>query len=60
MPDQENISSNKLRDDILKNNGYFVYRIKWKNPNNNENKEFIKNEIDNFMNFLSCPFSKVW
>jgi hypothetical protein len=44
----------------LKNNGYFVYRIKWKNPNNNENKEFIKNEIDNFMNFLSCPFSKVW
>lgn len=60
MPDQENISSNKLRDDILKNNGHLVYRIKWKNPNNNENKEFIKNKIDNFMNFLSCPFSKVW
>ena len=37
------------RDILLKNNGYHVYRIKWKNINNDKGNEYIKNEIEKFL-----------
>ncbi len=41
-----------IRDSLLKNNGYEVYRIKWKNPINIKNKEYIKNEIERMIKYL--------
>jgi very-short-patch-repair endonuclease len=43
----------KERDWVLTNNGFIVYRIKWKSVNNNRGKEYIKNEIDKFINFYN-------
>lgn len=43
------------RDILLEENGIKVYRIKWKNPINEKNKEYIKNEINNFLNYYLCP-----
>jgi len=43
----------KLRDSLLQNNGYKVYRIEWKNPVNDINKMYIKTEIEKFLNYLS-------
>lgn len=45
------IKSDKKRDYWLKKNGYNVYRIKWKNINNEKGKKYIKNEINKFLNF---------
>jgi very-short-patch-repair endonuclease len=39
------------RDKLLNEYGYIVYRIKWKNINTEMGKEYIKNEIDKFMEF---------
>lgn len=44
--------SDDMRDQALKNIGINVYRIKWKNPNTDENKAYIKKEIDNFLLYL--------
>lgn len=41
-----------LRDKILTENNYEVYRIKWKNPINDINKKYIKNEIKKLLNKL--------
>jgi very-short-patch-repair endonuclease len=49
---KERIDSDKLRDDFLIKNGFVVYRIKWKNINSKKGKEYIKNEIDKFLNFI--------
>jgi very-short-patch-repair endonuclease len=40
-----------FRDKILIENGYVVYRIKWKNINTNNGKTYMKNEIDKFLEF---------
>lgn len=40
-----------LRDELLNNIGIKVYRIKWKNPINEKNKIYLKNEIDKFLEF---------
>jgi len=41
------------RDLLLKSNDYDVYRIKWKNPINENNKEYIRKEIENLKTFLN-------
>lgn len=41
----------EFRDLSLVNNGFDVYRIKWKNINNEAGKEYIKNEIDKFIKY---------
>ena len=40
-----------FRDKILIENGYVVYRIKWKNINTDNGKTYMKNEIDKFLEF---------
>jgi hypothetical protein len=37
----------------LKKNGFIVYRIKWKNPINDINKKYIKEEIEKFIKFYN-------
>jgi len=46
-------SRDKIRDERLIKNGIKVYRIMWKNIKNDEGKEYIKNEIEKFMNFYA-------
>ena len=41
------------RDKLLNENGYNVYRIKWKNINTKKGKEYIKNEIDKFLEYYN-------
>jgi len=43
----------EYRDEILIKNGYVVYRIKWKNINTKNGNEYIKNEIDKFLEFYN-------
>lgn len=45
------IEHDKKRDEVLNENGYCVYRIKWKNINNEIGKKYIKNEIEQFIEF---------
>lgn len=47
------INHDELRDKSLLNNGFNVYRIKWKSVNNNAGKEYIKNEIDKFIEYYN-------
>lgn len=42
----------KIRDDALVKFGIYVYRIKWKNPINEVNNQYIKNEINQLILFL--------
>lgn len=44
--------SDQERDSLLIQNGYEVYRIKWKNPITGENKKYIESEIERMKNFL--------
>jgi len=41
------------RDNNLINNGFNVYRIKWKSINSVKGKEYIKHEIDKFLEFYN-------
>jgi very-short-patch-repair endonuclease len=43
----------RIRDEALIKNGFNVYRIKWKNPINEINKKYIKNEIDKLLKALN-------
>lgn len=45
------MNSDLIRDKALQENGDKVYRIKWKNPINKENKAYIKTEIEKFLKF---------
>lgn len=47
----ERSKSDKIRDSLLANNGIIVYRIIWKNINTEDGREYIKNEIDKFLEF---------
>jgi len=49
----ERKEKDKIRDDLLKKIGIKVYRIKWKNPINDKNKEYIKDEINNFLQYYN-------
>ena len=51
--DQDRITSDKKRDNALTDYGIKVYRIPWKNINNNKGKKYIKDEIDKFLNFYN-------
>lgn len=44
--------SDRIRDEYLTKAGYTVYRIKWKNINTPEGKQYIKEEIRKFLEFL--------
>ena len=48
---EDRIISDIERDKLLISNGYIVYRIKWKNINTIKGKEYIKQEIDKFLEF---------
>ena len=43
----------ELRDERLRNIGIKIHRIKWKSINNEKGKEYIKNEIDKFLDFYN-------
>jgi len=43
----------ELRDERLKSIGIKIHRIKWKSINNEKGKEYIKNEIDKFLDFYN-------
>lgn len=49
-PDRK--ESDQERDSLLMQNGYEVYRIKWKNPITEENKKYIESEIERMKTFL--------
>lgn len=40
-----------LRDELLQKIGIKVYRIKWKNPNCEDNKIYMENEINEFLKY---------
>lgn len=50
---QERKESDARKDKFLKNNDWLVYRIKWKSINNLKGREYIKNEIDKFLDFYA-------
>lgn len=41
------------RNDVLTKNGYIVYRIKWKSINTEKGREYIKNEINKFIQYYN-------
>jgi very-short-patch-repair endonuclease len=47
----DRIEHDDERDGALIRNGYYVYRIKWKNINTESGKKYIKNEIRMFLEF---------
>jgi hypothetical protein len=40
-----------VRDKLLRKNGYIVYRIRWRNINSEKGKQYIKEEINKFLEF---------
>ena len=49
---KERMESDDTRTDALVKNGIIVYRIEWKNINTKRGSEYIKNEIDKFLDFM--------
>jgi len=47
--------SDLARDEYLRKQGYFVYRIKWNEINTIEGKEMMKAKIDLFLDFMNSP-----
>ena len=43
--------SDTIRDEFLRKQGYFVYRIAWNEINTNEGKQMIKDKIELFLDF---------
>lgn len=50
----ERKKSDLIRDNALLENGYKIYRIKWKSLNTKEGKNSIKNEIQKFLDFMKA------
>jgi len=50
---QERLESDNKRDLTLKENGYKIYRIKWKNINREEGKKYISEEIIKLLDLLN-------
>lgn len=46
--------SDKKKDKFLVDNGWRVYRIKWKSINNEKGKQYISEEIKKFLNFIGA------
>ena len=53
---EDRIENDELRDFTLIKNGFIVYRIKWKEIQTNDGKNYIKNEIDKFLEFYNNAF----
>ena len=49
---EDRIKSDKIRDERLTKAGYIVYRIKWREINSYEGKQYIKDEINKLLNFI--------
>jgi len=49
---EDRIISDQERDNLLKQIGIDVYRIKWKNPNNDNNKKYMKEQIDLLLTYI--------
>lgn len=49
----ERARSDILRDDYLRRNGYFVYRIKWNEINSASGKEMMRDKIGLLLDFLT-------
>lgn len=45
--------SDEIRDELLINNGYIVYRIPWVNPKNKNNSDKVKQQIDDFLSWYN-------
>jgi very-short-patch-repair endonuclease/predicted nucleic acid-binding Zn ribbon protein len=45
--------SDQIKDEYLKSQEYYVYRIPWKSINTKSGKEFIENEINKFLEFYN-------
>jgi very-short-patch-repair endonuclease len=45
-------ASDAKKDKFLVDNGWRVYRIKWKSINNESGKIYIKEQIDKFLQFI--------
>lgn len=45
------VDHDKERDEYLTKKGFVVYRIPWKNINNEKGKQYMKNEIDKFLKY---------
>jgi hypothetical protein len=50
---EESVLHDSIRDNLLKNNGYKVYRIPWKNIKTPSGKAYMKIEIDKFFDYLN-------
>lgn len=50
--DEDRKKSDEIRDKALINNGYKVYRIKWRELRGPSEKKYIKNEIGNFFDYI--------
>lgn len=48
---KERKESDLKRDEFLRNEGYFVYRIRWNEINTEEGKQMMKDKIDLFLSF---------
>lgn len=48
---KERVEHDEKRDELLKNIGINVYRIKWKNINSNKGKKYIEDEINKFLEY---------
>lgn len=48
---EERKLSDSIRDKALKESGIDVYRIKWKSINTESGKNYIKKEIDKFLQY---------
>lgn len=49
----DRVEHDKKRDEALSSHGYNVYRVKWKNPVNDKNKQYLKEEIDKFLDYYN-------
>lgn len=56
---EERKDSDETRDENLIKYGIIVYRIKWREINSKQGKEYIKNEIDKFLKFYNATVTQL-
>jgi very-short-patch-repair endonuclease len=55
---EERKEHDKIKDEYLKNNGWTVFRIKWYNPINENNKEKLYPQIEEFKRVVTTEMKK--
>lgn len=50
---KDRAESDKIRDELLKANGYNIYRIEWNEVSSERGKLLMKEKIDNFLNYYN-------